>query len=419
MKILFTVHYKLNPNSGAAGATWQLGQAYQKLGHEVYYYSTDNLPHQLPEITKRILFPGFVAAQIATLSRKYRIDAIDSSTGDAWLWGKIRQYSKDKLPIWVTRSHGLEHIKHLGIQESVKCGDLPLSWKYHLYRGSFHLWEVATSLRCADLVLLLNQVESEYAIKQLGVNPKRVRIVKNGIPETFLNLPFDPIPTAEDSTIGIAIVATYIPRKGSRYSSSALNSILVRYPQVKVSFLGTVHSEAQVYADFYPSVRDRIRVVPRYTHEMLPNLLKGHQIKLLPSISEGFPMALVEAMACGLAPITTATPGLTEIVQDGYNGLVISVRDSPALEQALERLITDIVYLNKLRRNAYNTAQSYSWLNIASQTLSFYEKVIKKKQSLSSKKHKQVKLISFSQKHRSSIFMETLDDLDETFKRSN
>ncbi|MBE9039585.1 glycosyltransferase family 4 protein [Oscillatoriales cyanobacterium LEGE 11467] len=373
MKILLTIHYKFDRNAGAAGATWQLGQAYQKLGHEVYYYSTDNLPRQLPEISKRILFPGFVTAQIANLCRKHKIDTIDASTGDAWIWGKIRHHSKNKFPLLVTRSHGLEHIKDLGIRESARDGDLQLDWKYPLYRGSFHLLEVETSLRCADLFLSLNKTESEYAIQALNVNPQRVHLVKNGIPETFLNLPFEPIAAAEDAKIGIAIIGTYIPRKGIQYSAPALNAILARYPQVKVSFLGTVHPEAKVYADFDRVVRDRVQVVPRYTHDMLPTLLKDHQIKLLSSISEGFPMSLVEAMACGLAPITTATPGPTEIVCDGHNGIVVPARDSQAIEQALERLITDRSYLEQLRLNAYSTAQSYSWQNIAKDTLSLYE----------------------------------------------
>ena len=133
MKILLTIHYKFNINSGAAGATWQLGQSYQKLEHEVYYYSTDNLPRQLPETSKRILFPGFVAARIAQLCRKHKIDIIDASTGDAWIWGKflynLKKNSQQKFPLLVTRSHGLEHIKDLGIRDSARCGDLKLNWK--------------------------------------------------------------------------------------------------------------------------------------------------------------------------------------------------------------------------------------------------------------------------------------------------
>ena len=376
MKILLTIHHDLDRNAGAPGATWQLGQEYQKLGHEVQYYTFDNLPHKLPAQVESMMFPEFVASHISALSRKQAIDVVDASSGDAWVWAKLRRTSEDNCPLLVTRSHGLEHIMHLEKLEEARRGKLHLSWKYPLYHGGFRLWEVATSIRSADLVVLLNHRDAEYVVENLRVNSERTRIVANGIPEEFLNLPFEPMSEAEDSAIYIAQVGNYIARKGIEYGAVALNAILARYPQVKVSFLGTVCSEAEVYADFDPAVRDRIQVMPRYTHETLPTLLRGYHIKLFPTLSEGFSLALTEAMACGLAPVTTATPGPMEIVRDGHDAIVIPPRDSRAIEQALERLIADRPYLERLRRNAYATAQRYSWARIARDNLAFYEEAL-------------------------------------------
>jgi glycosyltransferase involved in cell wall biosynthesis len=378
MKILLTIHHELNPNAGAPGVTWQLGQEYQKLGHEVHYYTFDNLPSKLPGRALGLMFPEFVARQIL-IAKKQGVDVVDASTGDAWLWAKMRQKAKQNCPILVTRSHGLEHIVHLEHLEEAKQGNERLSWKYPLYHGGFRLFEVATSLKDADLALLLNRRDLDYAVEKLGVKPEKARIVANGIPDVFLNLSFEPTPTAEDATICLAQVGSYIPRKGVHYGTPALNAILARYPQVKVSFLGTGCSEAEVYQDFEPAVRDRILVIPRYSHETLPNLLKGHQIQLFPSLFEGFSLALPEAMACGLAPITTATSGAMEIVQDGHDAIMIPTRDSQAIEQALEHLISDRSYLEQLRRNAYATAQRYSWTRIARETLALYEETLQKR----------------------------------------
>jgi len=376
MKILLTIHHELDRNAGAPGITWRLGQEYQKLGHKVHYYSFDNLPHKLPGMLESMLFPEFLANHISALSRTQDIDIVDASTGDAWVWAKIRRTSEDNCPALVTRSHGLEHIMHLENLEEARLGNLHLSWKYPIYHGGFRLWEVANSLRGADLSLFSNHRDLEYAVEKLGVDAQRVRVFANGIPEKFLNLPFEPTPEAEDSVIHIAQVSSYIPRKGIHYGVPALNTILDRYPQVKVSFLGTGCSEAKVYEDFDPAVRDRIRVIPRYSHETLPTLLRGHHIKLFPTLSEGFSVALVDAIACGLAPLTTTTPGPMEIVRDGHNGILVPPRDSHAIEQALERLITDRPYLEQLRRNAYATAQHYSWERIARDNLAFYEEAL-------------------------------------------
>jgi glycosyltransferase involved in cell wall biosynthesis len=344
------------------------------------YYSFDNLPARLPEIVKSLVFPEFVANHLRTLTRRKPIDVIDASTGDAWVWAKLHRTPGNR-PLLVTRSHGLEQVMHLEILAEASHGNLDLSWKYPWYHGGFRLWEVAQSLRACDLALLLNQYDADYAIHQLGVDPDRVQIVANGIPAEFLNLPFENTPNdplqerlcQQDGTLRIAQVGSYIPRKGIGYGVPAVNQILQQYPQVMMSFLGTGCSEAQVHADFDPAVRDRVKVIPRYDHELLPSLLQGHHIKLFPTLSEGFSLALPEAMACGLTPVTTATPGPMEIVRADINGLLVAPRDTAAIIQALERLIGDRAYLEKLRRKAYETAQNYSWKKIAATTIELYE----------------------------------------------
>lgn len=373
MNILLAIHHHLDPNAGAPGVTWKLGQEFQKLGHQVEYYSFDDLPDQLPGIVKSIVFPEFFANHLRTLTRDRSIDVIDASTGDAWVWAKLRR-NRGIRSLLVTRSHGLEHIMHQEILAETRRGNLQLSWKYPLYHGGLRLWEVAQSLRAGDLVLLLNQADADYAIHHLGVDPDRVEIVANGIPAEFLNLPLSPTPRP-DETIRIAQVGSYIDRKGIRYGVPAIDQVLQKHPQVMMSFLGTGCSEEQVRADFDPSVRDRVMVIPHYNHELLPLLLQGHQIKLFPTLSEGFSLALPEAMACGLAPVTTTTPGAKEIV-DETNGILVAPRDTDAIVMALERLIGNPTDLNRLRRSAYETAQNYSWEQIATHTLGLYEKVL-------------------------------------------
>lgn len=384
MNILFTCHYNFNPNAGAIGVTWQLRQEYQRLGHEVNFYCLDDLPSRLHPLVKVAAFPEFVASHIAALNREQGLDVVDASTGDGWFYSFLCQPKihnpESKIhhrPLLIARCHGLEHIEHEEYLEEVRRGNLRFSWKYPLYRGSVRLWEAAASMRNADLALFLNQRDRAYAVDLLGIRPEKAHIVPNGIPESFLHLPFEPL---IDAPIRIAQIGTYIIRKGVHYGTPALNTILTHYPQVEVTFLGTEcspdtqESPAQVYADFDPAVRDRVKVIPYYAHDQLPELLKGHHIKVFPTISEGFGMALVEAMACGLVPVTTNTPGPLEIVRDGHNALVVPCRDSEAIVQALERLICDRSYLEQLRQNAHATAQRYSWSAIAKDNLAFYEK---------------------------------------------
>ena len=370
MNILLTIHHDLNPNAGAPGVTLQLGQRYQDLGHPVQYYSFDDLP-ALPEIARALIFPEFVAMHLTNLTRQQSFQVIDASMGDAWLWAIFSR--SPSRPLIVARSHGLEHIAHQEVVQEASRGNVQLSWKYPLYHGGWRLWEVSQAMRRADLVLVLNRAERDYAVQHLQIAPERIATVANGISDQFVGLPLEPTVIDPDAALCIAEVGGYLDRKGVRYGAPALNRILTRYPQVKVSFLGTGCGAAQVYADFEPELHDRIRVVPHYDHTTLPDLLRGHQVKLFPTLSEGFSLALPEAMACGLAPVTTLIPASLEILQDGHDGILIPTRDSTAIEHALERLILDRPYLDRLRRNAHATAQRYSWNRIATATLNLYE----------------------------------------------
>jgi glycosyltransferase involved in cell wall biosynthesis len=363
-------------NSGGGGVVSQLFLEYRRLGHQVKLCSFYDLPEWLPFKAKWVIFPYFVVAYLAGLAWKQKIDVVDISSGDAWLWAMTRRTLRNDA-VLVTRSHGLQHLHHLEALEEESRGRLRLSWKYPLYHGGLRLWEVANSFRHADLALFLNRHEMDYAVGELDVRPEHARTVANGIPDTFLDLPFAATPASGDDSIRIAVIGSYIREKGVGYAAPALGRVLLRHPEVQVSFLGARCPADQVLVDYDPLVRARIRVVPSYTRTELPTLLEGHHIKLFPTLSEGFGMALLEAMACGLAPVVTFTPGPLELVRDGHDALVIPRRDSQAVEQGLERLIADRALLDRLRHNARATAQAYGWSRIAHQTLQLYEEFLR------------------------------------------
>jgi glycosyltransferase involved in cell wall biosynthesis len=381
MNILLSIHHPLDPNKGAPGVTLKLGEAYQKLGHQVHYHSMDNLPSYLSEKVKGVMYPWFLAAHLLKLCRHQVVDVVDASTGDAWVWAKIRRRSTN--PLLVTRSHGLEHVVDIGERAEAIRNNVKLSWKYKLYIGGFRLWESKASLLQADIVFLLNRADLNFAVRQLGVEPERAKLIANGIPETFLNLPFESTPTSGGSPISIAIVASYIPRKGIYYSIPALNKLLVNHAQIKVSLLGTELSGDRVLADFEPDVRNRVRAVSSFQHEMLPDLLKGHQIVLLPSLVEGFGMSLIEAMACGLAPIASEVDGPQDIIENNHDGLLIPSRNIEAIEKAVEQLLNDRSQLDYFRRNAYKKSQRYGWMQLAQQQLSFYRETLEQQKAVS------------------------------------
>ncbi|WP_221794537.1 glycosyltransferase family 4 protein [Aquisediminimonas sediminicola] len=72
-------------------------------------------------------------------------------------------------------------------------------------------------------------------------------------------------------------------------------------------------------------------------HAALPQMLHAHSIFLLPSLHEGLPKVLIEAMAVGLICIGTAIPGITDLIEDGVTGYLIDGFDAAAIAAGIER----------------------------------------------------------------------------------
>jgi glycosyltransferase involved in cell wall biosynthesis len=375
MNILLTLHYYLDPNAGAASVTLSLGEAYKRMGHSVSYYSFDNLPKKLPSQILYIIFPFYFAFHVVSLSRKTEINVIHASSVDAWFWGFVlRKLCFGKCPTLATQSHGLEHTMHERILEDAKNGDLKLSWKYPLYNGSALLWTAGCSFKVSDFSFMLNIYDSEIVQNKIGVAPDRIKLFPNGIPNNLVGLPFRE--QTESRSLGVAFIGTYIPRKGIHYGIPALNTVMLKTLDLRAVILGTRFSVDEVLKDFSPEVHDRVEVIPSFDKSDLPQLLRNCHILLFPSLSEGFPLALPEAMACGLAPISSKIPGPTEIITDTVNGILVESRNQKQIEVALLQLIEDRKYLNQLRTNAYNSVQDYTWDSIARKHLDLYKSSI-------------------------------------------
>jgi glycosyltransferase involved in cell wall biosynthesis len=369
MKILFTLNDEFDPNAGGMGVTSGLLGAYRERGHDVACFSFADLPSALPFRGKSLFFPEFVAANLW----RSRADVIDSAVGDGWLLAAAARRRRGSRPLLVARSHGLIHFADRARREEARRGGLELSWKYPLYWGGFRVWEATQALRLADLCLFLNDQEHEYAIAELGISPDRARIVDNGIPDVLRGLPLEDPPP---SPFRVVHIGSYLELKGVRYVARAMDSFLRRHPQAGITYLGTGCPPEQILADYSEELWPQIEVRPKYGRDQLPELLRGHSLVVTATLKEGFPLGTLEAMACGLAAISAATPGPLQYVRDGENGLVVPQADGAAIEAALERLIADPGLLYGLRQGAQETAQRYGWDRIADETLALYAEAL-------------------------------------------
>lgn len=104
-------------------------------------------------------------------------------------------------------------------------------------------------------------------------------------------------------------------------------------------------------------------------------LLAGAEAFVLPSYGEGLPMALLEAMAWGLAPVCTPVGAVPELVEDGASGLVVDPGDVPALAVALERLALDPALRARLGEAARARVQPLALERYIERLCGLYEEV--------------------------------------------
>ena len=110
-------------------------------------------------------------------------------------------------------------------------------------------------------------------------------------------------------------------------------------------------------------------------HE-LPELLNEHELFVLPSLWEGMPKTLLEAMACGLPVVGTDVPGIKEVIKDGENGILCDT-DSGSIRQAIIRVMEDEGLRQTLARNARKTIEEgFSLSKLIDRELELYTRLL-------------------------------------------
>jgi glycosyltransferase involved in cell wall biosynthesis len=95
----------------------------------------------------------------------------------------------------------------------------------------------------------------------------------------------------------------------------------------------------------------RVEFKGRLPNEQIPLEINRSEIFILPSLSEGHPKALVEAMSCGAAVIANDAPGMRELVEHGKTGWLCQV-DAASLQDAIQALMSNPTLREALGRNA-------------------------------------------------------------------
>ena len=190
-----------------------------------------------------------------------------------------------------------------------------------------------------DAVFAVSDEVRRHCIEVDRINPARVRTIHNGLDlADWIGAPSQRSPTG---TI-ITTVGNIRRVKGHDIFIKAAASIAPQFPDVSFNIAGNV-LEPDYFAELQALVRD-LNLSDRFHFAggivNLREHLSAASIFVLPSRSEGFSNAIIEAMAASLPVIATTVGGNAEAIQEGVTGLLVPPDDSGALAAAMTQLIS-------------------------------------------------------------------------------
>jgi glycosyltransferase involved in cell wall biosynthesis len=255
------------------------------------------------------------------LIRANRYDAIITFTHDSNILG---------LPLaWLARVP-VRVATHLGVTSNTPR-----------WRELFNSWLVNANM--GQVLVAASEKTRENAIAE-GVRPDRIVVIPNGITP--------PEPKIVDAgrirqqvglnagDIFLLVVGRLVYEKGHEFLIRAMSIVTRQHPHAKAVICGDGPLKAQLELLISQNaLTDQVKLLGSV--DDLSEIYSVADIFVLPSRSEGLPLALLEAMASGLPVIATRVQGVGEVVDDGIHGLLVPLEDPDALGEAITKLVSD------------------------------------------------------------------------------
>jgi glycosyltransferase involved in cell wall biosynthesis len=351
--------------AGAAGVALNHARELERKGHQVDCWFLEDVLLR-PAKPKRLeaLFFAYRAAQ-RILQNRDAYDVVNLHAPWGCVYGSWRAaLHPDGAPPYVMTMQGSEerYSRMMGWEQRKGLAS-HFGWKNRLWHRAYHQSMYDWSIRTADFGAVANR--EAWAMAELKHNrePGRIRYIPNGVEEEF----FADRNYAPRSPFRLLYVGTWLDRKGVFYLAESFGLLAREDPSVLLTVAGCGNSEAEVKSSFAVGIRDRVSVVPFVLRGEMPSLYASHDVFVFPSLVEGMPLTLLEAMASGMPVVTTASSGMPDVVEDGFNGLLVPLADSGELARAIRKLCSSAEVRCRLGHEAQNTMRRYTWPRIAEQ----------------------------------------------------
>ena len=225
---------------------------------------------------------------------------------------------------------------------------------YDYYNKYHHLVERFLSY-ITDGIICVSDMIKKFANETQGIDTKKLVTIYNGI-ENIRSVSGKETSSLRKE-LGIprnhtvmGTVAQFSEKKGLAYLIKSASILLEHRKDVNFLLVG----DGTIMGDLKQLCHNlKIGENVIFTGERsdIPEMLSLIDIFVLPSIREGLPLAILEAMACGKAVIATNVGGVPEVVKNGISGILVPPKDPEALHCAMNELLGN---RGKLKKMGYN-----------------------------------------------------------------
>ena len=363
MNILIASSASKRREGGVAGVVHNLAEELEKLGHQVVCLFLEDILDRpvFPKRLENVYFATRVAAFVLRDPQRFSVVNIHAPGG--YVYGLLRRLSPSKgYPPYVMTMHGLEERRMYAMsRESKKGRAWYFNLKNRLWHRVYHLPSFFSSIKTADYAICLNREARSALQLKYKRESDRVWYIPNGVEDRFfISREYHPEPAFR-----LLYVGTWLDHKGVYYLRDAFQVLAAHAPALRLTIAGCLTPAEQVKSLFDPSVRPQIDVIPFVSSTEMTDLYGRHDIFVFPSLVEGMPLVLLEAMATGMPVVTTETCGMMDVVEDGVNGLLVPAADASALTEAIGRLVECADLRRRLGQAAQETMRRYTWDKIA------------------------------------------------------
>jgi len=275
--------------------------------------------------------------------------------GPATIWRLARLFRNRKVDI----AHGYLYDASIATRIAGRLARVPVvvtSTRASLaYLPRVAWWLDRATARWCHRIIAVSRGTAEFVIEREGIPREKVVVIPNGVDlERFR--PGDRatarthLGIASDAFV-VACVGRLHPQKGHRYLFDAINATRSRIP----GLLCVMAGDGPLRSALHAAVQGQgLGAVCRFlgVKDPIQPVYDAADVTVLPSLYEGMPNVILEAMAMGCPVIASAVEGSVDLVEPGVAGLLVRPADAPALGSALIELAGDPARCRAMRDSA-------------------------------------------------------------------